>query len=447
MELRRINFCANCGDDSCGSCGCSPQTKSFEQSLKGSQGVQGAQGLRGLNGKNNVLNGSELLDSSGGNQNGTDEALGGSVTSALTTAGFDPITKPTLVATVDTTDITNTKYWVRMSNAFMNFIYNGILPRLLPSGGTTNQILKKTSGTDYAVAWANQTGEVYNTTSPVNTVALTSSIVNTTLTFTVAVTTSYVFGNPIRLTDANSESNYIDGIVAVNNGSSLEVNVTNITGSGTPNSWIVGLGSALPIPYFNASTNQNRYLYNNGSILLWGLSIIPTGVTMVWWSSTAPAGFLICDGSLRNKVDYPDLYELLYPHFPGVADVSFYLPNFTGRVPVGRDAANANIENIGDTYGSNDTTLVGDNLPEIAPYGVTITDPGHNHNPEVTFDTGGNEPLRFTTGDDDGLGQHDLTNGSSGTGITAALTTNTGNGGTAFSNFQPSLVCTWIIKI
>lgn len=42
-----------------------------------------------------------------------------------------------------------------LSTRIGNLIRDNILPRLLPSGGAANQVLAKTSGTDYAVAWVN----------------------------------------------------------------------------------------------------------------------------------------------------------------------------------------------------------------------------------------------------------------------------------------------------
>ena len=40
-----------------------------------------------------------------------------------------------------------------LATGIANYIRDSINPRLLPSGGETNQILRKTSGTDYAVGW------------------------------------------------------------------------------------------------------------------------------------------------------------------------------------------------------------------------------------------------------------------------------------------------------
>lgn len=41
-----------------------------------------------------------------------------------------------------------------LSTRIGNYIRDSILPRLLPAGGTTNQVLAKTSATDYAVGWS-----------------------------------------------------------------------------------------------------------------------------------------------------------------------------------------------------------------------------------------------------------------------------------------------------
>ena len=40
-----------------------------------------------------------------------------------------------------------------LATGIANYIRDSINPRLSPSGGATNQILRKTSGTDYAVGW------------------------------------------------------------------------------------------------------------------------------------------------------------------------------------------------------------------------------------------------------------------------------------------------------
>jgi hypothetical protein len=39
-----------------------------------------------------------------------------------------------------------------------NYLRDSVLPRLIPTGGTTGQVLAKTSATNYAVGWANTAG-------------------------------------------------------------------------------------------------------------------------------------------------------------------------------------------------------------------------------------------------------------------------------------------------
>jgi hypothetical protein len=43
---------------------------------------------------------------------------------------------------------------------------NTMMPRLLPAGGTTGQVLSKTSGTNYDTGWISQTKVTAGTTPP-----------------------------------------------------------------------------------------------------------------------------------------------------------------------------------------------------------------------------------------------------------------------------------------
>lgn len=55
--------------------------------------------------------------------------------------------------------------------------------------------------------------------------------------------------------------------------------------------------------------------------------LVHTG-TIFWHSGeTAPRGYLICDGALVQKEDYPQLYGVLGSTFGEETDTEFYLPN------------------------------------------------------------------------------------------------------------------------
>ena len=65
-----------------------------------------------------------------------------------------------------------------------------------------------------------------------------------------------------------------------------------------------------------------------------GASLVPVG-TVIWFSgSTAPAGFLVCDGSHFNTATYPALYSVLKKQ---------YLPNLIGKFVKGS-------ETVGSTF-------------------------------------------------------------------------------------------------
>lgn len=437
MELRRIQFCIGCGDDSCGGCDCNPQLKSFEQQIKGVQGVKGAQGAQGVAGKNNVLNGSELLDGNGGNQNGVDGSLAGGTTTAFSNAGFDLTTTPTMVATVDSSDIANTKYWARFSNSFLSWFGSSVIPKLLPAFGNTGNVL-----TSAGNAWvsAAPSWERYNATSNTS-LAITESLVGTMVTLVIGGGYSYCYGNPVRAVDNGNNDNYIEGVVESYTSLSLTFKVTKVAGGGTPVIWKVGLGALQNVPYFSNTVGKNQFLTNNGQELSWGASSFPVGSTIPWFgsiSSNPPTGWLKCNGATILKVDYPELYALLSATLAFQIDAnSCYLPNLIGKIPVGVDVGDANIDAVGEAYGATTTTIANSNLPVVSPYSVTASNITWNMYIENVLE---------------GLGQNVIAtdNGAPAQSYTIPAPTitvgqNTG-GGQPFSNFQPSIACIYIIK-
>jgi microcystin-dependent protein len=117
-------------------------------------------------------------------------------------------------------------------------------------------------------------------------------------------------------------------------------------------------------------------------------------------AATIPAGCLLCDGSIYEKVDYPDLYASLAPAFIVDSD-SFSVPDLRGRFVWGSDASFP----IGSTGGETAHTLT---IGEI---------PSHSHTIPLTTTTLAFEPgeiavvtpipiLTANTGDTGGDGSH-----------------------------------------
>jgi len=82
-------------------------------------------------------------------------------------------------------------------------------------------------------------------------------------------------------------------------------------------------------------------------------------------SGSIPAGWFLCDGSAKSTSTYADLYAVLGVNAYGTdADGNFYLPDLRGRVPVGLNAANGDV----------DSRLDNDNIATLAN-----RSPKHSH--------------------------------------------------------------------
>lgn len=88
-----------------------------------------------------------------------------------------------------------------------------------------------------------------------------------------------------------------------------------------------------------------------------------TGEGRLWFSDTPPTGWLICDGSALNIVDYPDLYAVIGTNYGGVLGVSFSLPDLRNNVPVGQGVGT--FANLGSIAGGELVSIDSGNLPAL----------------------------------------------------------------------------------
>ena len=88
--------------------------------------------------------------------------------------------------------------------------------------------------------------------------------------------------------------------------------------------------------------------------------LVPSGSIVATGRSTAPSGYLLCDGSAVSRTDYAALFTAIGTAY-GVGDGvnTFNLPNLKGKVPVGRDAAQTEFDTLGETGGAKTHTLTG----------------------------------------------------------------------------------------
>jgi microcystin-dependent protein len=148
-----------------------------------------------------------------------------------------------------------------------------------------------------------------------------------------------------------------------------------------------------------------------------GSGAVPPGAVQEFAGSTAPVGFLLCDGSLVSRTIYPVLFAVLGTVFgAGDGSTTFALPNHAGRVAVGKGSGT--FASLGATGGAETHTLT---IAEM---------PSHSHSIPTSF--GDSSPWS-------GVRRAETLGGQSG------ATSSTG-GGLAHNNLQPYIVLNFIIK-
>jgi microcystin-dependent protein len=186
-------------------------------------------------------------------------------------------------------------------------------------------------------------------------------------------------------------------------------------------------------------------------------ALVPSGTINQTARSTAPTGYLLCDGSAISRTTYSSLFDAIgIAYGTGDGSTTFNIPNLKGRVPVGRDSAQTEFDTLGEVGGAKTHTLTTTEMPSH-----THTQNSHNHGQDAHGHTWqgvndsagisgspGNYPFRIYQDIAPNWGGSSYTIG--GTTATNQATTatnqNTGGGG-AHNNLQPYVVLNYMIKI
>lgn len=139
-----------------------------------------------------------------------------------------------------------------------------------------------------------------------------------------------------------------------------------------------------------------------------------TGVIKMFGGSSAPTGYLMCNGDAVNRTTYADLFAVIGTSFgSGDGSTTFNVPDMRGRAPIGVGTGTGlTARAMGATVGAETHTLTEAEMP------------AHTHSLGVNAAGSGIE-----------------SGGEFGTGSSGS----TGGGG-AHNNMQPSLAVNFIIK-
>jgi len=147
-------------------------------------------------------------------------------------------------------------------------------------------------------------------------------------------------GNPSKIvkgTEIDDELTAISGAIA------SKADKASPTFTGTP---------AAPTASSGTSTTQiATTAFAMGAAAL----VMPSGAMIQWPTSSAPTGFLLCDGANVSRTIYSALFAVIGTTFgSGDGTTTFTLPNFENRFPVGA----GDLYSVGGTGGSKDAIVV-----------------------------------------------------------------------------------------
>ncbi|MFN3175353.1 MAG: phage tail protein [Phaeodactylibacter xiamenensis] len=136
---------------------------------------------------------------------------------------------------------------------------------------------------------------------------------------------------------------------------------------------------SVPFSYFSSTSAQAMVAEEANTLEADYLSrLLPIGMVTPFAGSSAPDGWLLCDGSALQQSEYPDLYAVIGNSYGGSGN-TFNLPDLRGRAPFGYHAQQDTFSTLGSTGGTVEHTLTVEEMPEHMHTGETDNDGEHEH--------------------------------------------------------------------
>lgn len=188
------------------------------------------------------------------------------------------------------------------------------------------------------------------------------------------------------------------------------------------------------------NTDAKRFDFYTGTI--WA-GLLPVGALIPFAGSSAPDGFLLCDGDAVSRTTYAELFAEIGTTFgEGDGSTTFNLPDFRGRMAIGV-AASGTASALGETGGAIDHTHTGPSHSHAAGTlaadeagahthsnpTTSSVDLSHTHSNPNTSSTGSHSHT-LTSGSTSSAGSHTHSNPNTNSGGSHSHGGATGAGGT-----------------
>jgi microcystin-dependent protein len=161
-------------------------------------------------------------------------------------------------------------------------------------------------------------------------------------------------------------------------GSTVTAGITTMTAPGTP-ATVTNVGTNTAAVFDFTIPNGNTG---------------PTGTIVDYAGSTAPTGWLLCDGSAVSRISFAALYAVVGTNFgTGDGSTTFNVPDLRGRFSLGAGAGTGLTSRALASKGGEEAHAL--SVAENAAHNHTATQPDHYH----TISGGGNHTHTASQGD------------------------------------------------
>lgn len=170
---------------------------------------------------------------------------------------------------------------------------------------------------------------------------------------------------------------------------------------------------------------------------------VPIGTLNPFLGSTAPYGYLICQGQKVSKMTYKELYDICGDTFGQSTDTEFYLPDLRGQTIAGYKEGDSTFGTLGGLIGS----LT--HLHSTGNHTLTVDEmPSHKHT-GIEYDNGNSVSLS-----ESGNTGYNISWNTTGNSSRSDMQTNSTGGSqphnhgdtSSTSSVQPTIVLNWIVK-